>query len=57
MPPSGPWRKKRGPRYDWHWCTNCSDWPTSDYEVSHTKPTSGGLCDQCQDKQRNGNCA
>lgn len=41
----------------WHWCSNCSDWPTSDY-ATHTgsKPTSGELCDQCETKQKAGNC-
>jgi len=34
----------------WHWCENCSNWPTGDREARHTKPTSGKLCDECQRK-------
>lgn len=40
----------------WHWCKNCSNWPTSDYEERYAKPTSGELCDQCKAKERKGEC-
>lgn len=41
----------------WHWCSNCSDWPESDYSThSGSKPTSGELCNQCEGKQKAGNC-
>ena len=41
----------------WHWCRNCSDYPTgSDVEKKDTKPTSGELCNQCRGKEANGNC-
>ena len=40
----------------WHWCRNCSNWPTSKYEERYTKPTSGELCNQCIAKERAGNC-
>jgi hypothetical protein len=40
----------------WHWCTNCSNWPTSDYEVSHTRPTSGELDNECKAKENADNC-
>ena len=36
----------------WHWCKNCSNWPTSDYDVRYTKPTSGELCNQCKSKEK-----
>jgi hypothetical protein len=40
----------------WHWCTNCSNWPTSGY-VSHSgKPSSGELCNECQGKAKNHDC-
>jgi hypothetical protein len=40
----------------WHWCENCSDWPMSNYESSHLKPTSGEYCDQCKSKDPNSRC-
>jgi hypothetical protein len=45
----------------WHFCTNCSNWPTSPgYEVysgSATKPTTGQFCDQCLAKQKAKDCS
>lgn len=49
------WRKRRGSD-TWHFCSNCSNWPQSDYEVSYTKPNSGELCNECKAKQDAGNC-
>lgn len=40
----------------WHWCKNCSKWPTSGYESSLTKPASGELCNECKAKEREGTC-
>jgi len=40
----------------WHWCSNCSDWPTSNYKEVNTKPTSGELCNQCRAKEKERNC-
>lgn len=45
------YRKRKGSD-TWHWHTNCSNWPTSDYTTSTTKPTSGELCNQCKAKDR-----
>lgn len=50
------YRRKRG-KDAWHFCTNCDNWPTSDYETSGTKPTSGEFCNQCLSKEKNGNCS
>ena len=33
----------------WHWCSNCNNWPTSDYEERYIKPTSGELCSVFRD--------
>lgn len=60
---SGKWRTKMArPNYrrrrgfdTWHFCTNCSNWPTSDYETS-TRPTTGELCNECRGKENGGNC-
>jgi uncharacterized protein (DUF433 family) len=40
----------------WHWCRNCSAWPTSNHEESSSKPTVGELCNECSAKQMAGNC-
>jgi hypothetical protein len=40
----------------WHWCTNCSNWPTSDYVEREGKPSTGELCDQCKPKDEKGDC-
>jgi hypothetical protein len=50
------YRKRRG-KDTWHWCSNCTNYPTSDYESSSTKPSSGELCNECQSKQKAGNCS
>jgi hypothetical protein len=41
----------------WHFCSNCSNWPTSGYDTSYDKPTSGEFCDECKAKRAAGNCA
>lgn len=40
----------------WHFCRNCSNDPKSDYDTKYSKPTSGELCNECQGKEKNGNC-
>lgn len=40
----------------WHWCRNCSNWPTSDYVERHTKPTYGEFDNECKAKDKAGNC-
>lgn len=39
----------------WHWCKNCSSYPTNPQGHRTDRPT-GQLCDQCREKERNGNC-
>ena len=45
----------------WHWCTNCTDWPTSDYDSEwHSgkeRPKSGELDNQCKSKEAASNCS
>jgi hypothetical protein len=51
------YRKRKGVAYDsWHFCTNCSKWPTSNYDSRTDKPTTGEFCDECLGKKRNDNC-
>jgi len=51
------YRKRKG-RDTWHWCTNCSLWPDSDYEEVTTpgRPSSGELCNECRSKEEKGEC-
>jgi len=49
------YRRKKGSD-TWHFCKNCSRYPTENYEVSYTKPTSGELCDECLSKEKRGEC-
>lgn len=51
------YRKRSGSSYDtWHYCTNCPNWPTSDYVERDSKPTSGELCNICRAKDNKGEC-
>jgi len=40
----------------WHWCRNCSNWPTSNYVERDAKPTSGELDNECLAKEKAGTC-
>ena len=53
--PMTEYRRKRGSGM-WHWCRNCSGWPTDDFEVSYTEPRSGGLDNECQVKETARTC-
>lgn len=41
---------------NWHWCKNCSNFPTNVAKSQSTRPTSGDLCNQCKSKEREGTC-
>ena len=49
------YRKKRGSNR-WHWCINCSSWPTKNYEENIDKPYPGELCRRCKDNEKAGKC-
>jgi uncharacterized protein (DUF433 family) len=51
------YRRRRG-QDTWHWCQNCSSWPTTDYEEKKNskRPRTGELCNECRGKQKAGNC-
>ena len=51
----GQYRKKNGSD-TWHWCSNCSNYPTIDYTTSSVKPTSGELCNECLGKDNRNDC-
>lgn len=40
----------------WHFCRNCSHWPSENFEESVDSPQSGHLCNECSAKERSGNC-
>ena len=40
----------------WHFCRNCTAWPTSGYEERFSEPTTGEKCNQCRAKRDNRNC-
>jgi hypothetical protein len=50
-----PYRKRRD-KDAWHWCRNCSNWPTSNYDEQPSKPATGELCNECKSKQADGTC-
>jgi hypothetical protein len=52
------WRKRKGVSYDtWHNCSNCSNWPKSNYDERSTKPTNGEQCDECLSKKARNDCS
>jgi len=49
--------RRRNDSDTWHWCRNCSNWPTGPgIEIKYRKPTSGELCNECRAKGSAGNC-
>lgn len=34
----------------WHYCTNCSEWPTANYYDKNERPSDGELCRECEAK-------
>ena len=49
--------RRRKSHDTWHFCSNCSNWPTSDYDTHYGKPTTGELCNECQSKKSTNNCS
>ena len=52
---ASPYRRRKGSD-TWHFCRNCSQYPTSDYDERPDKPTYGELCNECKAKQARGDC-
>lgn len=51
------YRRKRGSDGAWHLCSNCSNWPTNDYEERSTPPAnSRDRCTECVAKKNSGDC-
>ena len=51
------YRRRKGGYDTWHFCSNCSNWPTSNYDSQSSKPTTGELCNECKSKRSNNNCS
>lgn len=53
-----PTYRKRKDRDTWHWCKNCSNWPTSNYDEVTVpgRPSTGELDNECRAKEKARNC-
>ena len=44
----------------WHWCRNCSSYPKTyartEFHSAKERPSSGEVCGECEDKERNDDC-
>ena len=51
------YRKRKGSDA-WHWCKNCSNWPTSNYEEVTVpgRPRTGELDNECLAKEKRNDC-
>ncbi len=49
-------RRRKGSYDTWHFCINCSKWPTQDYEERYTEPSEGEKCNECKSKKARGEC-
>ncbi len=48
---------RRGTGHDtWHFCRDCSNDPKSNFDARSTKPTTGELCNECESKEKAGDC-
>lgn len=45
---TGSYYRKNLDKNIWHFSKECSNWPTSNYQVSYTKPKDEELCDECK---------
>jgi hypothetical protein len=50
------YRRRKG-NDTWHFCRNCSNWPTSLFDDRSSKPTTGEFCNECLSKRNAGNCS
>lgn len=55
-----PYYRRKKDSDTWHWCTNCDDYPQSDYvqewHPNGERPKTGELDNQCLAKEKAGNC-
>lgn len=52
--------RRRNGSDTWHWCRNCSQWPTSNYDSKvlpkGKRPSTGELHNECKAKEDAGTC-
>lgn len=50
--------RKRNDRDVWHFCTNCSNWPTvpGTYTERTSRPTTGEFDNECRSKNKDNDC-
>ena len=50
--------KRRKGHDTWHWCKECSEYPTmrSDVQATAYRPLVGEFCQQCKSKEEKGDC-
>jgi len=51
---AGSYYRKNLDSNTWHFLKECSNWPTSNYQVSYTKPREEELCTECKSKLESG---
>jgi hypothetical protein len=53
------YRKRKDDRDAWHFCSNCSQWPTLnvDFEEVVEKPSTGEFCKECESRKASNNCS
>jgi CheY-like chemotaxis protein len=57
MPMTTSYRKKHKTDL-WHFCSNCTNWPVTDFDIhDHSAPPLGESCPECVENLRQGNCA
>lgn len=44
------YRRRKQTSDTWHWCTNCPNWPQSNFETwcGDGRPSQGELCNTCR---------
>jgi len=48
--------RKRSNTQCWHFCSNCSEWPSDDYQESIDRPAARDLCQECKNKLSKKEC-
>jgi len=49
------YRRRNGER-TWHFCSNCSSYPQTDYEEQTLTPSTGDDCKECKAKRAARDC-
>jgi hypothetical protein len=40
----------------WHFCSNCSHWPTSNFVTHEGRPSHKDICNECMSKKVRDDC-